>query len=96
MAIQPPRLPCHVVEWYRPDVTRAQLDDAVVNLDGCVAAMRGEGLDIELLMTLALPAEEVVFAVFAARSAQTVYDVCRRAGVPAERLTHEVDARIAS
>jgi hypothetical protein len=95
MAIQQPRLPCHVVEWYRPEVTRRQLDDTMVNLDACVAAMRGEGTEIELLMTLALPAEEVVFAVFAARSTQTVHEACRRAGVPAERHTDLVDARIA-
>ena len=53
------------------------------------------GLDVQLLMTLAVPTDEVIFGVFAAGSAQTVCEVCRRAGFPAERLTDVGDARVA-
>ena len=54
----------------------------------------GEGSPVRLLMTLAVPDDEVVFRVFAAGSAQAVSEACRRAGVPAERLTNAMDARI--
>jgi hypothetical protein len=76
-------------------LTRGQLDDTIAKLEACATAMRGEGVDVELLMTLAVPAEEVVFGVFAAGSAQFVCEACRRAGVPAERLTDVGDARVA-
>ena len=95
MTIQPSRLPCYLVEWYRPELAPGQLDRIVTQLDECAAAMRGEGVDVELLMTLAVPVEEVIFGVFAAGSAQFVCEACRRAGVPAERLTDVGDARFA-
>jgi hypothetical protein len=96
MTIQRPRLPCYLVEWYRPELASGQLDQTVTNLEECAASMRDEGVDVELLMTLALPTEEVVFGVFAAGSAQIVCEACQRAGIPAERLTDVVDARLAS
>jgi hypothetical protein len=95
MAIQPPRLPCYLVEWYRPELTSGQLDRTVARLEECATVMCGEGADVKLLMALALPAEEVLFGVFAACSAQTVCEACRRAGIPAERLSDMVDARLA-
>jgi hypothetical protein len=49
---------------------------------------------VRLLMTLAVPTDEVLYGVFAAHSANTVSETCRRAGIPAERLTKAVDARI--
>lgn len=49
---------------------------------------------MQLLMTLAVPADEVMFSVFAAESAQTVFQACQRAGFPAERLTAAGEARI--
>jgi hypothetical protein len=35
---------------------------------------------VQLLMTLVVPADDVVFGMFAASSAQTVSEACRRAG----------------
>jgi hypothetical protein len=45
-------------------------------------------------MMLAVPADEVVFGVFDATSAQIVAGACLRADIPAERLTAAVDAHI--
>jgi hypothetical protein len=42
---------------------------------------------VELLMTLAVPTDEVVFGLFTAGSAQIVSQACLRAGVPAQRVT---------
>jgi hypothetical protein len=95
VTIQSPRLPCYLVEWYRPELTPGQLDHIVTQLEQCATATRGEGVDVGLLMMLAVPTEEVIFGVFAAGSAQIVCEVCRRAGFPAERLTDVGDARVA-
>jgi hypothetical protein len=94
MSIEAPRMPCYIVEWYRPELTAAQLDHAAALLDECAATIRGEGSPVRLLMTLAVPADEVVFGIFAAGSADSVSEACQRAGLPVERLTDAVDARI--
>jgi hypothetical protein len=94
MSIHAPTLPCYLVEWYRPELTSGQLDRTAAKLEDCAATMRGEGSSVRLLMTLAVPTDEVLYGVFAAHSANTVSETCRRAGIPAERLTKAVDARI--
>src|ERR1700752_2311150 len=95
MSVDEPRLPRFLVEWYRPQLTAGKPDDAAVRLDECAMVMCGEGSPVHLLITLAVPAEEVLFGVFAAGSAKFVSEACCRAGIPAERLTEAVDARIA-
>ena len=50
---------------------------------------------MQLLMTMAVPSDEVLFGVFGAGSAEAVSEVCRRAGIPAERLTKALDTRVA-
>lgn len=95
MTIQAPRLPCYLVEWYRPQLTAGMLNDTAVRLDACAAALCAEGKSVQLLMTLAVPAEEVLFGVFAAGSVQSVTETCVRAGIPAERLSEAIDARLA-
>ena len=94
MSIRAPTQPCYLVEWYRPELTTGQLDRTAAKLEDCAAAMREEGSSVRLLMTLAVPTDEVLYGVFAAPSAKTVSETCRRAGIPAERLTKAVDARI--
>jgi hypothetical protein len=87
MSIDAARLPCYLAEWYRSELTAGELDDTAAKLQAGVAAMRGEGSPVQLLMTLAIPADEVLFGIFTAGSAQDVSEVCRRAGIPAERLS---------
>jgi hypothetical protein len=95
MSVDAPRLPCFLVEWYRPQLNADMLDHAADRLDECATVMCGEGSPVHLLMTLGVPSEEVLFGVFAASAAQSVSEVCERAGIPAQRLTEAVDARIA-
>jgi hypothetical protein len=94
MEIAVPNMPCYLAEWYRPEVTEAAVDDTVTRLDATATSMCAEGVAVQLLMTLAVPKDEVMFCVFAADSAQTVEQACQRAGFPAERLTAAADARI--
>jgi hypothetical protein len=95
MSIQAPQLPGYLVEWYRSELSAGQLDQTVARLEECAAAMCAEGSPVQLLMTMAVPSDEVLFGVFGAGSAEAVSEVCRRAGIPAERLTKALDTRVA-
>jgi hypothetical protein len=94
MSIPQPGLACYLLEWYRPDPTPDELDRIAAALAESAATLCAEGSPVQLLLTLAVPADDVVFAVAAARSAQDVAQACRRAGIPAQRLTATLDARI--
>jgi hypothetical protein len=89
-----PHVPCYLAEWYSPTLTGEQLDHTAALLEECAASMSGEGSSVQLLTMLAVPDDEVVFGVFAAGSAHVVDQTCRRAGIPIQRLTAAVDARI--
>jgi len=56
--------------------------------------MSVQGSQVHLLMTLAVPTDEVVFGVFDATSEHSVQQVCAQAGVQPGRVTGAADARI--
>ena len=89
-----PQVTCYLAEWYRPEVTQQPLDDTVAKLDAVAAAMGVEGSLVKLLVTLAVPTDEVTYGVFAASSPDIVARACWRAGIPLERLSSDVAARI--
>jgi hypothetical protein len=95
MSIPEPGLACYLVEWYRPDLTGEQLDHIAATLAEGATSLSAEGSPVQLIMTLAVPTDDVVFGVVAARSADDVTQACRRAGIPPQRLTATLDARIA-
>ena len=94
MSTAAPEVACYLAEWYRPEVTHQPLDDTVAKLDAVAATMRVEGSSVELLVTLAVPTDEVIYGVFAACSPDIVVQTCRRAGIPLERLSSDVATRI--
>jgi hypothetical protein len=81
------RMPCYLVEWYRAELVADEFRTALTDLDECVTAMTLEGTPVAVLHIVTVPDDEVVFGVIAARSEAVVAEVCRRAGVPAERLS---------
>ena len=89
-----PLPPCFLVEWYRPGLTEEAVDDTAATLDRCAAALSAAGTPVQLLVTIAAPADEILFGVFAAGSAHTVAAVCQRAGIAAQRVTAAVGTRI--
>lgn len=93
MTIAGPALEHFLVEWYRPAIADEPLDVSVARLIECAATISAAGSPVNLLATLAVPADEIVLAVFDSASEQSVADVCRRAGCPAQRLTAAVHAR---
>jgi len=93
MSVAGPPLSHFLVEWYRPAIAEEPLEQSVARLIRCAASMSATGSPVHLLATLALPVDEIVFAVFNSAAEQTVAEVCRQAGCPAQRLTAPVDAR---
>ena len=82
-----------LVEWYRPAVADEPLDLSIERLIHCAASASAAGFPVNLLATLSVPRDEVVFAIFDSVSEQSVAEVCRQAGYPVQRLTASVDAR---
>ncbi len=93
MTIAGPALEQFLVEWYRAAIAEEPLDLSVARLIECAASVSAAGSPVNLLATLAVPSDEIVLAVFDSASEQSVADVCRKAGCPAQRLTAAVDAR---
>lgn len=89
------RLPCYLVEWYGAELAVEFIDDAFARLHECAASMSTDGSHAKLLLTFAVPTDEVIFCVFVASSAEAVGEACDRAGLPAERVTAAVAAPFA-
>jgi hypothetical protein len=85
----------YLAGWYLPELTEHSVDDIVERLDIAAGIVSGEGTTVRLLVTLAVPTDEVLYGVFDAYSSDVVSATRRRAGVPHERLTAHVGTRIA-
>ncbi len=84
-----------LAEWYLPDLAETAVDDVVARIDAAASTVSGEGTPVRLLMTLSVPTDEVLYGVFEAGSPEAVVTTCRRAGVPHQRLSDHVVARLA-
>lgn len=80
-------VPCYLVEWYHSTVMDEPLDDTAARLKDSAVLMSAQGSPVKLLNLLAVPTDEVLFAVFTADSASVVVQTCDRAGFPAQRVT---------
>jgi hypothetical protein len=89
-----PELAHYLVEWYLPELTEESVDDIVAKLDVAAAAATDDGTPVRLLVTLAVPTDEVLYGVFSAHSPASVATTCERAGIPHQRLTAHVGTRI--
>jgi hypothetical protein len=83
----------YLVEWYRPNLTRQLIDQIVADLDKATTVMRDEGSQVLLIMTVAVPTDEVLYGVFEADSREPVWTACERAGSIPERMSTDIDAR---
>jgi hypothetical protein len=90
MDVRAVRMPCYLVEWYRPELVADEFRTALGILGECVTAMTSEGTPVGVLHAVTVPGDEVVFGVITAGSEAVVAELCRRAGVPAGRLTPAV------
>jgi hypothetical protein len=84
----------YLAEWYRPELTEQSVDDFVAKLDAAASAVTEEGTRVRLLITLAVPTDEVLYGVFDASSADIVTSTCDRAGLAHQRLSDLIGTRI--
>ncbi|MGX9789855.1 hypothetical protein [Mycobacterium sp. MMS18-G62] len=87
-------LACYLAEWYLTELTEQSVADIVVKLDAAASAVTSEGRRVRLLVTLAVPTDEVLYGVFDAESAAVVTSTCDRAGLPHQRLSDLIATRI--
>ena len=92
--MQPPE-PCYLVEWYSPTFLGRTLAQTAEILDATAASMSADGAPVRVSSLIAVPEDEVVFAIFVAGSASAVSRTCDRAGFPAQRLTAATDVELA-
>jgi hypothetical protein len=86
----------YLAEWYLPEMTATSVDEMVAKLDAAAAAVSTDGTPVRLVVTLSVPTDEVLYGVFGAPSPDIVSQTCLRAGVPFQRLSGDVGARIQS
>lgn len=79
-----------LAEWYGPPLSACSVSETAGRLNDGAASISAPGSQVQLLMMLAVPAEDYVFGVFAAESAETVAQVCVDADVPAARISAAV------
>lgn len=83
-----------LAEWYLPNLDDAAVDDIVARLRTAAAALVGGGARVRLVATLSVPTDEVLYGVFDADSPESVVATCERAGIPQQRLSADVVARL--
>lgn len=86
--------PCYLAEWYLPELSEQSVDEIVARLDAAAATATGEGTPVQLLVTLSVPSDEVLYGVFGADDQEIVSRTCRAAGAPHQRLSAHVGTRI--
>ena len=82
----------HLVDWYRPDFTYVSVNEIAASLE--MATANSVSGDVRQIVSMAVPSDEVLYAVFEAATTEAIVDVCDRAGLPPQRVTAQVDARI--
>ena len=85
---------CYLVEWYRAELVGDTVEQVTAALDDSAASISAGGGRVQLMTVLGVPADEVLFGVFAATSPDLVARACAQAGLPAQRLSAAIDARI--
>jgi hypothetical protein len=77
----------YLVERYWPGVTLEAATDGAARAYGAAEAMTAEGIDVRMLWSSVMLADEAVLSFYEARSANAVEEVNRRAGLPVDRIT---------
>jgi hypothetical protein len=80
----------YLVEWYAPDVARAEVEAAAARISASVADPESEGQAIAYIGALLVPHDEMVFHLFTASSEAAVRDASLRAAVVFDRVVEAV------
>lgn len=80
-----------MVESYPVGFTQAELTAATERASKLSAQLRIDGIDVRLVESTLVPAEESLFCIFEAPSREVVEQVVSRSGIPLERVSQVVD-----
>jgi hypothetical protein len=83
----------YIVECYGAGLDRQAVAAAGGRALAAAADLRGEGWDVEYLDAILVPADEVVFHIFAAGDSAFVAAASIRAALPIERIVESVAVR---
>jgi hypothetical protein len=84
-------VPRFMVESYPVGLSANQLAAATDRAHDVTAQMRVDGIEVQLLQTILVPAEESLFYLFEAPSRELVEEIVNRARLPRERVVEAVD-----
>jgi hypothetical protein len=80
----------YLVECYKPELERAEVESATDRALAASAELRCEARKVEYVGAILVPEDEVVFHVFTADCADTVREASMRAFVQYERVVESV------
>jgi hypothetical protein len=84
-------MPRFMVESYPVGVTAEELTAASDRAAEVTDKLRLEGIDVWLIESTLVPAEESLFCIFEAPSREVVEQVVSRSGIPLDRVSQVVD-----
>lgn len=84
-------MPRFMVESYPVGFTPAELTAASERASKLSAQLRIDGIDVRLVESTLVPAEESLFCIFEAPSREVVEQVMSRSGIPLDRVSQVVD-----
>lgn len=90
----PPQFTDYLAEWYLLEQTESSIDDMVSKIDKAANRVGQEGVPVRLIATISVPSDEVFYGVFVAKCPDAVTMTCQRGGIPHDRLSDHVGARI--
>ncbi|BBX61335.1 hypothetical protein MSAS_05090 [Mycobacterium saskatchewanense] len=82
--------PRFLVEWYGLQGAAQSIGAIADRLNEHATSLSTCGRQVRLLAAMAVPADDYVFGVFTAESAEIVAQLCGDAGAPAERISTAV------
>jgi hypothetical protein len=85
--------PCFLAEWYRRELSDIAIDDFFALLGATTEEVSTDCAPVQLMATLFVPSDDVLYGVFAASSSDVVVQACARAGMLPERLIPDVSLR---
>jgi hypothetical protein len=83
-------VPTYLVERYWPGMTSELLLEALNKGRRMMEQMSAEGTPVRDIISILIPAEEVVFSVYEGQSAAAILQLNERSGIPVSRIVEAI------
>ena len=83
-------MPTYLVERYWPGMTSELLLEALNKGRRMMEQMSAEGTPVRDIISILIPAEEVVFSVYEGQSAAAILQLNERSGIPVSRIVEAI------